>query len=99
MQHLVTIQEIEKLLEIHDLPQETKEHVALSLAENILKRTMIEIVRILSEEEAVTFNQLAEEGKIEEALALLSTTHPEIDEVVKKVGEDVLEEFSESFHR
>lgn len=98
MQHLEIIQEIEKMLAIQDLPQETKEKVALSLAENILKRTMIEIVRVLTEEEAVTFNQLAEGGKIEEALEFLSKTHPEIDEVVKKTGEEVLEEFTKSFH-
>ena len=86
------------MLAIQDLPEETKEKVALSLAENILKRTMIEIVRVLTDEEAVTFNQLAEEGKTEEALALLSNSHPEIDEVMKKIAEGVLEEFTESFH-
>lgn len=98
MQHLEIIQEIEKMLAIQDLPQETKEKVALSLAENILKRTMIEIVRVLTEEEAVIFNTLAEEGKVEEALELLSQAHPEIDGVIKKAGEEVLEEFIESFH-
>ena len=98
MQHLEIIQEIEKLLDIQDLPQETKEKIALSLAENILKRTMIEVVRVLTEEEAVTFNKLSEEGDVEQALGLLSQTHPEIEDIIKKTAEAVLEEFSKSFH-
>lgn len=98
MQHLEIIQEIEKLLDIQDLPQETKEKIALSLAENILKRTMIEVVRVLTEEEAVTFNKLAEEGNVEQALGLLSQTHSEIEDIIKKTAEEVLEEFSKSFH-
>lgn len=98
MEYENVIKEIENLLEIEDFPQETKESVALSLAENILKRTLIEMIGIMSEEEAVTFDALTKEGKTDEAMSFVSSAHPEINDIVKRVGEEVIEEFTSALH-
>ncbi len=99
MLHETVIKEIEKLLEVEDLPEETRAEIASGLAENILRRIIIDIVGDISEDEAATINGLLEKGDVDTALYLLKETHPLLDDKIKITSEEVIEEFMEAFHK
>lgn len=87
--------EIEERLAIANLPEDIKEAVVIGLTENILKRTLIVIAKILTGDEALVFTKQMESGNIEEALTNITRKHPEFNALVSQTVEEVLTEFTD----
>lgn len=86
--------EVEQKLAIAGLPEDIKEAVVLGLTENILKRTLILIAKIITDDEATTFTEQLEAGNVEEVLANITKKHPEFNALVSQTVEEVLDEFT-----
>lgn len=95
MNYLTFTQELEQKLGLTELPEEAKEMIFQKLGENILERTLLTIVGTLSEEEAGEVNAMFKEGRVEEVMNLLSEKHPELDEKIAIISNDVVREFLE----
>ena len=93
MDQSTIVKEIENLVQLDGIPQETKDAILAGLAENILKRTLLDIMESLSAKEFELFNQMMDKGSIESALLWLSDIHPELDEKMKRTAAEVIEEF------
>ena len=93
MNYATFIEGLEDMLQISDFPDEAKEEIVTTLSENILTRTNLAIASVLDETEASMMNELLEGGKLEEAMDLLSSKHPELDDMVVTISKEVVDEF------
>ncbi len=89
-------QTIEDRLELSAFPQNVKDAIVVKLAENILERTHLTIAEALTEDEAGEVTAMMKDGEIEEVMNLLSEKHPELDEKIVQVSNDVIAEFLEA---
>lgn len=95
MNYQTLTQNLEAKLSIADLPKKTKDEILLKLGQAILERTNLTIIESLSEEEAKNVTLLLEDGKLEEVMNFLSEKHPELDEKIVAISNDVVREFLE----
>lgn len=89
-------QTIESKLGLSTFPQNVKDAIVVKLAENILERSHLTIAETLTEDEAGEVTAMMEGGKIEAAMNFLSEKHPEIDEKIIAISNDVVAEFLEA---
>lgn len=89
-------QTIEDRLELSAFPQNVKDAIVVKLAENILERTHLTIAETLTEDEAGDVTAMMKNGKIENVVNFLSEKHPELDEKIVQVSNDVIAEFLEA---
>ncbi len=87
---------LEEKLDLKDVSQEVKEDVIIHIGDTIIERTMLAIAETLNEEEAALMTKYLGEGNIELFLNLLSEKHPELDDTVVKISQDVIAEFVEA---
>ena len=86
-------QTIESKLELSTFPQNVRDAIVVKLAENILERTHLAVAEVLTEDEAGEVTSMMKEGKIEGVMNLLSEKHPELDEKIIAISNDVIAEF------
>lgn len=89
------IEDLETKLSIADLPQKNKDEILLKLGQAVLERANLTIAGSLSEDEANNMVVLLQNGKLEEVVTFLSEKHPEIDEKIVAISNDVVREFLE----
>lgn len=68
--------------------------ILVRLGDAILERTMLAVTEKLSEEEATRASKFLSEGKVENFIDLLSETHPELNDVVITITNEVIDEFA-----
>lgn len=93
MNYTTFIQGLEDMLQISELPEDARAEIITTLGENILTRTNLAIASMLTEEEARGVNELLATGKLEEVMNLLSDKHPELDDTVVAISNEVVNEF------
>ncbi len=71
-----------------------RDMIIIRLGEAILERTMLAVTVMLSEEEASRASVFLSEGKVENFLDLLSEKHPELNDVVVSIANEVIDEFA-----
>jgi hypothetical protein len=89
-------QNIEEKLDLSTYPEEVKSSIIIKLAENILERSNLAIAEALTENEAEEIASLIKHGKIEVAMNLLSEKHPELDEKIIVISNEIIAEFLEA---
>lgn len=85
---------LEEKLSLSKATPEVKDMIIVRLGEAIVERTMLAVVEKLSEEEAKQASTFLSEGKVENFLNLLSETHPELDDMVISITNEVIDEFA-----
>ncbi len=93
MNYTTFIKGLEELLQISEFSDEAKEEIVTTLSQNILTRTNLAIASILTEEEAKEVNELLQAGELEGAMNLLGEKHPELDDTVVAISNEVVNEF------
>ena len=96
MNHNTITKELEKSLSLEGFPPEAKETIVAGLLENIMKRSVMDIIEILSEEEALEFETLLNQGELRTAIDFVTEKHPEIEEILAKTSSNVIEEYKEA---
>lgn len=80
-------------LQLEGLQQHQKEEVVAQLASEIMQRITITIASMVTEEEAKALTQMHKDGNINEAFALLTHNHPELEELLRNKAKEVVTEF------
>jgi hypothetical protein len=93
MNHQSIIADIEKELLLEHVSQETKEFIIETLARNIMTRSVVAILETLTDDEATLFESKLNEGNIEEAITFAIEKHQNLEEILKKTEEEVIEEY------
>ncbi len=96
MDYQALTQAVEEKLNLSDVPQEEKEEIITELGEAIIERTMLAITESLTEDEAALATSQLTEGKVEDFLNMLSEKHPELNDIVVGITNEVMEEFVEA---
>ena len=93
MNYTTFIEGLTDRLQISLLPEEEQAEIITTLSENILTRTNLAIASMLDEDEARIINELLEQGMLEEVMDFLGDKHPELDETVIAISNEVVAEF------
>lgn len=93
MNYTTFIEGLTDKLQISLLPEEEQAEIITTLSENILTRTNIAIASMLHEDEARIVNEFLEQGQLEEVMDFLGEKHPELDEKVIAISNEVVAEF------
>jgi hypothetical protein len=81
-------------LELENLPKEIQEEVITHIGDTILERTMLMIVKHVTEEEAVTLRTHLQEGDINAFVTLIESKQ-ELHEILRRLQSDVVHEYLE----
>ncbi len=93
MNYTTFIEGLTDKLQISLLPEEEQAEIITTLSENILTRTNLAIASMLDEDEARIINEFLEQGMLEEVMDFLGEKHPELDETVIAISNEVVAEF------
>lgn len=93
MDYTALIQTLEEKLDLKNVSKELKEDVLIHIGDTIIERTMLVIASSLSEEEAAQAMKQLKEGDIEAFMNMLKKNHPELDETVVSMSNEVVNEF------
>ena len=93
MNYTTFIEGLTDKLQISLLPDEEQAEIIATLSENILTRTNIAIASMLDEDEARIVNEFLKQGMLEEVMDFLGEKHPELDETVLAISNEVVAEF------
>lgn len=95
MDYQTLIKTLEEQLNLGDASEEAKEEALIHIGDTIIERTMLTLVESLTEDEAETATQHLKGGDIEAFLLMINTQHPELNEKVVQITNEVISEFRE----
>ncbi len=84
---------LEEKLDLTGISQEVRDTIIIHIGDSILERTMLAITASLSEDEAGLATTYLEEGDIEKFLQLINENHPELNDKVVSISQEVIAEF------
>jgi hypothetical protein len=83
--------DLSKHLGIQDFPEADQQEIIMEVGQNIMKRVIVELLNLLSEEKKNTFVDVANTGSQTAVMEFLKESIPGVDELVSKIVKEEIE--------